>query len=77
MYWAGHENRASNAPCSLERAGQPVFAAKLNQRETAPKGASVLGVFEFTQGAANALVLGTAGADGNVVADAVQIVAVP
>ncbi len=77
VYWAGHENRASNAPCSLERAGQPVFAAKLNQRETAPKGASVLGVFEFTQGAANALVLGTAGADGNVVADAVQIVAVP
>jgi len=77
VYWAGHENRASNAPCSLERAGQPAFAAKLNQRETAPKGASVLGVFEFAQGAANALVLSTTGADGNVVADAVQVVAVP
>ena len=77
VYWAGHENRASNTPCSLERAGQPAFAAKLNQRANGPKGATVLGVFDFAQGAANAVVLTTAGADGNIVADAVQIVAVP
>jgi hypothetical protein len=77
VYWAGHENRASNTPCTLERQGQPVFEAKLNQQETAPKGANVLGVFEFTQGAANAVVLRTAGANGNIVADGVQLVAVP
>jgi hypothetical protein len=77
VYWAGHENRSSNTPCTLERDGQPVFEARLNQQETAPKGANVLGVFEFTQGGANAVVLRTAGANGNIVADGVQIVAVP
>jgi hypothetical protein len=76
VYWAGHENRASNTPCSLERAGQPAFATRLNQKANGPKGATVLGVFDFAQGAANAVVLSTAGADGNIVADAVQIVAV-
>lgn len=77
VYWAGHENRASNAPCRLERNGQPVFETTLNQRQTATDGANVLGVFEFGKGVTNAVVLRTAGADGNVVADAVQIVAVP
>ena len=77
VYWAGHENRASNAPCRLERAGRTVFETRLNQRETAPNGANRLGVFEFAKGETNAVVLWTAGADGNVVADAVQIVAVP
>jgi hypothetical protein len=77
VYWAGHENRASNTPCALERPGQPAFSARLNQRETGPKGAHVLGVFEFTKGVTNAVVLSSAGADGNIVADAVQIVAVP
>jgi hypothetical protein len=49
----------------------------LNQRETAPNGSNNIGVFEFTKGETNAVVLRTGGADGNVVADAVQIVAVP
>ena len=77
VYWAGHENRASNAACRLEREGQPAFEAKLNQRQTATNGANILGVFDFTKGTTNAVILRTAGADGNVVADAVQIVAVP
>jgi hypothetical protein len=74
MYWAGHENRASNTPCALERPGQPAFQTKLNQKETGPNGATVLGVFDFTEGAVNAVVLKSEGADGNIVADAVQIV---
>jgi hypothetical protein len=77
VYWAGHENRASNAPCLLEREGQPVVETKLDQRQTASNGANVLGVFDFTKGATNAVVLRTAGADGNVVADAVQLVTIP
>jgi len=36
-----------------------------------------LGIFEFKDGAANAIILAASDADGNVVADAVQIVAVP
>jgi hypothetical protein len=61
----------------LERPGKPAFEARLNQQTNGPKGATVLGVFDFAQGAANAVVLSTAGADGNIVADAVQVVAVP
>ena len=77
LIWAGHENRASNASCTLERPGQAPVAARLNQKITAPKGVNLFGKYEFKQGASNALVLRTEGADGNVVADAVQVVAVP
>jgi hypothetical protein len=77
LIWAGHENRASNASCTLERPGQAPVAARLNQKLTAPKGVHVLGKYEFKQGESSAVVLKTEGADGNVVADAVQVVAVP
>jgi len=74
LYWAGHENRSSRTSCTLERPGQKETAKTLNQKITAPKGANVFGVFEFAEGVKNAVVLKTAGADGNVVADAVQVV---
>ena len=77
LYWAGHENRSSKTTCVLERPGQPGITQTLNQRITAPKGANSLGTFEFTANAENAVVLKTAGADGNVVADALQVVPVP
>jgi hypothetical protein len=77
LYWAGHENRSSKTTCVLERPGQSGVTKIFNQRETAPKGANSLGVFEFTPNATNSVVLKTAGADGNVVADAVQVVPAP
>jgi hypothetical protein len=76
VFWAGHENRASNALCMLERGGQPEETRRLNQREVAPKGAHSLGIFEFQKDAANAVILRSKGADGNVVADAVQVLPV-
>ena len=52
-------------------------AQRLNQRITAPKGMNVLGLFDFAAGAKNAVILRTAGADGNIIADAIQIVPAP
>ena len=77
LYWAGHENRSSKTTCVLERPGQSGVTKVFNQRETSPKGANSLGVFEFTPNATNSVVLKTAGADGNVVADAIQVVPAP
>lgn len=77
LYWAGHENRSSQTSCALERPGQKEAAQRLNQRITAPKGMNVLGLFDFAAGAKNAVILRTAGADGNIVADAIQIVPAP
>ncbi len=74
LYWGPHENRASNAACTLERDGLPSESRRLNQRQTAPKGANALGTFTFNAGGKNAVVLRSKGADGNVVADAVQVV---
>ncbi len=76
LYWSGHANRASNAVSILERAGLPDERRRLNQRENAPKGANRIGVFEFTAGASNALVLRSKDTDGNVVADALQLIKV-
>jgi hypothetical protein len=77
VFWAGHENRASNTPCNIEVPGRAPMLVKLNQTETPEKGAQSIGVFELQAGATNAVVLSTAGANGNVVADAVQIVPAP
>jgi len=77
LIWAGHENRASNAACTLERSGQDPVMVRLNQRVSAPKGVNLFGTYEFKQGVPNAVVFKTEGADGNVVVDAVQVVAVP
>ena len=77
LYWAGHENRASNTLCKIERAGQEALVVRVNQKETSANGANRLGIFEFKDGAANAIILAASDADGNVVADAVQIVAAP
>jgi hypothetical protein len=77
LYWSGHENRSSKTTCVLERAGQANVTQLLNQRTTAPKGANSLGIFDFAANGENAVVLKTEGADGNVVADAIQVVPVP
>ena len=77
LFWAGHENRSSKTTCVLERTGQANITKLLNQRETAPKGLNVLGTFDFTATTKNTVVFKTDGADGNVVADAIQVVPVP
>jgi hypothetical protein len=77
LYWAGHENRASNTLCKIERASQEAVTVRVNQKDTSENGAHSLGIFEFKDGAANAIILAASDADGNVVADAVQIVAAP
>ncbi|HND50823.1 MAG TPA: FAD-dependent oxidoreductase [Pirellulaceae bacterium] len=72
--WMPHENRASKAPCTIERIGHPPISVQLNQRK-APSGPQCfhsLGTFEFAAGKA-AIVLSSDGADGNVHADAVQL----
>ena len=73
--WAGHENRASNTPCTIERDGQAPLKLQLNQRENPadPNGFHSLGTFDFAAGKVGAIVLRAAGADGFVHADAVQI----
>ena len=72
--WVGHENRATRAPCTIERAGQSPIRLRLNQQIDAPNGEvfHTVGTFDFPQGDA-AIVFSTAGADGNVHLDAVQI----
>jgi hypothetical protein len=77
LFWAGHENRSSKTTCVLERTGQANITKLLNQRETAPKGLNVFGIFDFTATTKNTVVFKTDGADGNVVADAIQVVPVP
>lgn len=77
VYWAGHENRSSKTTCVLERPDKASVTKVLNQRETAPKGLNVFGVFDFAPSAKNAVVFKTDGADGNVVADAIQVVPAP
>ncbi len=73
--WAGHENRASNAACAIEREGEAALKLQLNQREnpTDTNGFHSLGAFDFTSGKANAVVLRAEGANGFIHADAVQI----
>jgi hypothetical protein len=74
VYWAGHENRASKAPCSIERPGQSPVTLRLNQKENTPDGAHSLGTFDFAADVMNSVVLRAAGSDGTIHADAVQII---
>ena len=72
--WAPHENRATNAACTV--AGS---RTTLNMRKPAgrPDGFHPVGVFTFRGGETVSVELATAGADGNVHADAVQLVPAP
>lgn len=74
LSWAGHENRATRASCTLERPGQRSVKLRLNQREDSEDTHAFhsLGQFEFPAGT-SAVILSTEGADGFVHADAVQL----
>ena len=75
LAWAGHENRASNTACVIEREGEPALKLQLNQKEnpTDPSGFHLIGAFDFTGEKACAVILQAAGANGYVHADAVQV----
>jgi hypothetical protein len=77
LFWAGHENRASNALCVIERPSRSPETLRINQKQTPEKGSKSLGVFELNAGTTNAVVLQASDVDGNVVADAIQIIAAP
>jgi hypothetical protein len=73
--WQPHDNRSTRTACILEREGQPPLTLRVNQREPAagPQGFQSLGVFEFAAGTRHAVVIASAGADGIVHADCVQV----
>lgn len=78
MSYSPHENRASKAPVTIESADGSK-SLTVNQRVPAqlPQGLFSLGVFNFEPGKPSAVTFTTTGADGNVHADAVQLLPVP
>ena len=70
-----HENRATNAPIAIESA-EGAKTATINMRTAPPlpQGFVSVGAFLFEPGKPAAVTIGTAGANGNVHADAVQLV---
>jgi hypothetical protein len=73
VYWAGHENRASNATATLNPTGDKVVTATLNQKMSPEGSFHAIGTYEFVEGR-RTIVLGGKNANGNVHADAIQLV---
>jgi len=77
MNYGEHENRATNAPVSIESAvGKKT--ATVNQRTASPlpKGFISLGKYRFEPGKPAVVIIGDGPADGNVHADVVQLLPV-
>jgi hypothetical protein len=76
--WLPHENRSSRTRVLIELAGKVVAEQRVNQRQAAllKHGFHSLGRHTFTAGQKGAVILLTEGADGNVHADAVQLLRV-
>jgi hypothetical protein len=74
LWYTPHSNRATNVPVTVESAGEPV-TKRINQKDAHPSGAksTSLGVFEFQAGGTGSVTVTAAGTDGNVCADAVQL----
>ena len=73
LYWAGHENRASNTTVTLNPTGKQVVTLTANQKSNPEGGFQLLGTYEFITGA-HTLTIGGKNANGNIHADAVQLV---
>jgi hypothetical protein len=73
LYWSGHENRASNTTVTLNPTGKQVVTLTANQKTDPEGGFHLLGTYEFTAGE-HTLTLGGKNANGNIHADAVQLV---
>ncbi|HZJ14178.1 MAG TPA: FAD-dependent oxidoreductase [Chthoniobacteraceae bacterium] len=78
LSYGAHENRATNAPVSIESA-EGHSAVTVNQRVAPPlpQGFVSVGVFRFEPGKPATVSIGGASADGNVHADAVQLIPIP
>ena len=73
IYYTANGNRASNVPVKVQHASGAA-EVKLNQKQPpGGKGFTEVGVFEFEK--EGAVIIGTAGTNGHVVADAVQVTA--
>lgn len=74
MNYSEHENRASNAPVTVESAdGSKQLTVNERTKSPLPGGFVSLGKFHFAPGKPAAVVIGTGTANGNVAADAVQL----
>ena len=73
LYWAGHENRASNTTVTLNPTGKQVVTLTADQKTNPEGGFRLLGTYEFAAGA-HTLTIGGKNANGNIHADAVQLV---
>lgn len=76
-YWQPHENRAKSAPITIVSAdGEKTVQVNQTKPATGKHGAQTLGTFKFNAGEEAAVIFRTAGAQGNVHLDAVQVVPV-
>lgn len=73
--WVGHENRSTRTLCAIERPDLPALKLRLDQRQSAESGAPfhVIGTFDFPVGD-TAVILSNDGANGNIHADAIQLI---
>jgi hypothetical protein len=78
LAYTPNANRATNVPVLIEREGAR-DEARVNQRKSPPidRRFVSIGTYRFTAAGPNAVTVSNAGADGYVVADAVQLVPVP
>ena len=77
MNYSEHENRASNAPVTVESAsGKKQLTVNERTKSPLPKGFISLGKFQFAPGKPAVVEIGTGTANGNVAADSVQLLPV-
>jgi hypothetical protein len=77
LNYGAHENRATNAPVSVESAeGTKTATLDMRKEPSLEKGFVSLGIFQFAPGKPAAVIVSTAGANGNVHADVVQLLPV-
>jgi hypothetical protein len=78
LSYGAHENRATKAPVTIECA-EGTKTATVNERVEPPLPPSFVsvGTFRFEPGKPAVVTISSAGADGNVHADAVQLLPVP
>jgi len=68
-----NENRATNAPISVQVGGREVLARRVDLRDAASDGFVAIGEVELPAGTTSTIVLGNADTNGYVVADGLQL----
>jgi len=75
VFWAGHENRASNATATLDPSGGKAVTVTLNQKTQPEGGFKSIGTYVFQEGR-RTVTISAKNANGTTHADAVQLVPV-